>query len=621
MKFLLIVFNIFIIISCSKSPEIVNTEPEIINTEPEEVLEPENPVYQKDSTLIIDSVFPQLVDLGDTLNLKGKNFNRDIRLTLGQVQLKNLFNNDSIIQFEIPYWGFDPDSLIIDIDNRDTIVAFNNAFQLYEPVIDSIPSNYGLRDTVVVYGKHLTNYPEAVNGIIELNNDRISVLDHSKDSIRFILPYNVNKHENDLVIRAQLREIVRPKSIVIPDPVISGVSNDSLLIGESLTIYGSNFFEYRDYLHEVYIGENRAEIEEVYSDSIIAKVPLGLYRDRNINNVTVKVVEKEVTKDFGLYLKNTWYQYGRIDNLGLSGIGDRGHTSNWSFYYNNAFYSLQDRDGGLCYGDFKKLGFSKYNLDENSWETLPDIQIACDSGRFSGFHTYSLNDGNVYIYLSRETDNFYEYDLESGALTPLQDFQNVDVVKEPMGFVLNNTFYFGMGRTGGTSTNPNRKLWKFEESTNSWGYVSEMPFVEGQGTGDHSSYFIKDGKAYIGNGWQLYDMWEFTPEETWIRKTDLVNPVGGTAFVKVENSGYYHERHGLGHTGGTFHQYDINLDTYSMREDLTITGYLLESKSMFVHNGFVYFIGYTGSPFLPDFSSIKRYDHVVLRTEISNFID
>ena len=618
MKYPQIVLLLLSIVACSE-PEENAIEPENPITS-EEPKEPEQPESQNDS-ISIDSVFPQLADLGDTLNLKGKNFNRDVRLSLGQRQLEILFNNDSIIQFELPYWGFNPDSLNIEVDNRDTIVAFSNAFQLYDPVIDSIPNNFGLRDTVVVYGKHLTNSPNSIDGIVELNNGRIGVLDHNKDSIRFFLPYSVNKHENDLLVRAQLREILMEKAVVIPDPVISGVSKDSLLIGENLTIYGSNFFEYKDYLHEVYIGENRAQIEQVYSDSIVVKVPLGLYQNRNINDVRVKVVEKEVTKDLGLYLKNIWYQFGRIDNVGLSGLVDRGHTSNWSFYYNNIFYSLQDREGGFCSGDFKKLGFSKYNLIGNSWETLPDIQIACDSGRFSGFYTFSLNDGNVYIYLARETDNFYKYNLESGSLTSLNDFQNTEVVKKPMGFILNNSFYFGMGYTGSGSITPNRKLWKFDESNNSWGYVSEMPFVEGQGRGYHSNYFIKDDKAYIGNGEQLYDLWEFSSNAQWTRKTDFINPASETAFFQIGNKGYYHPRQHLGFSGVDFYQYDISSDAYSKRDDLTITGYRLDGRSMFVHDGFVYFIGYTSSPFLPDYSSIKRYDHVVLRTEISNFTD
>ena len=211
--------------------------------------------------------------------------------------------------------------------------------------------------------------------------------------------------------------------------------------------------------------------------------------------------------------------------------------------------------------------------------------------------------------------------MESGALTSLQDFQNTEVVKNPMGFFLNNSFYFGMGYTGSDSITPNRKLWKFDENNNSWGYISEMPFVEGQGRGYHSNYFIKDDKAYIGNGEQLYDLWEFSSNAHWTRKTDFINPASETAFFQIEDKGYYNPRQHLGFSGVDFYQYDIGLDVYEQREDLTITGYRLDGRSMFVYNGFVYFIGYTGSPFLPDFSSIKRYDHVVLRTEISNFID
>ncbi len=620
MKHLFLVCALLLVFSCSKSEENTTTKPEPSTTESPEEEEPEEP-EQPGPILIIDSVFPQLVDLGDTLSLKGENFNRNVRLSMGQSQLKILFNNDSLIKFELPYRGFEPDSLHISIDNRDTIIDYRNAFQLYQPEIDSIPSNFGLRDTVVVYGKHLTNRPEIKDGIIELNNDRLTVIDHSRDSIRFVLPYNVDKHENDLLIRAQLRSLKKDKGVVIPNPIITGVSKDSLFINENITIYGSNFFEFRDYLHEVYIGENRAEIEQVYTDSIVAKVPLGLYTDRNINEVTVKVVEKEITQNLELYLKNTWYQYGRIDHRGLTdGRNSWGSINDWGFTYNDSFYTLQFRGSDGFYGNPDKIGFVKYNVASNTWETMPDINIDFDPDRISRFYTFSLNDSNVYIYNARLTDNFYKYNLESGELISLQDFQNTDPVDRPIGFKLGNSFYLGMGYSKpGSKTIPNRKIWSYNEASNSWSYQSEMPFVEGQGEGPHSNYFIKDGRAYIGNGGRLYDLWEFTPDNTWIRKTDIINPAPGATFVQVENRGYYHQRHGLGHTGGVFHEYDIDLDKYSIREDLTIFGYLLEGRAMFVHNDFVYFIGYTSSPNLPKYSSIRRYDHVVLRTELSNF--
>ncbi|MBR9854836.1 MAG: hypothetical protein GYB37_09710 [Algicola sp.] len=624
MKHLFFVCAVLLFFSCSKSEENTVAKPEspiTENPEKENPEQPKQPDNQPDPTLVIESVSPQIVDLGDTLSLKGENFNKDVRLSIGQSQLKILFNNDSIIEFELPYWGFEPDSLHISVDNRDTIAYYRNAFQLYQPEIDSIPSNFGYRDTVVVYGKHLTNRPDINDGIVELNNDRLTVIDHSKDSIRFVLPYNVDKHENDLLVRAQLRTLRKDKGVVIPDPTITGISKDSLLINENITIYGSNFFEFRDYLHEVYIGENRAEIEQVYADSIITKVPLGLYTDRNINKVTVKVVEKEITQDLGLYLKNTWYQYGRIDNKGLTdGRYDWGNITGWGFGYDDSFYTLQFRGSGGFYGNPNKIGFVKYNVASNTWETMPDINIDFNPDRISSFYTFSLNDGNVYIYNARLTDNFYKYSLESGELTSLQDFQNTDPIDRPIGFKIGNSFYLGMGYSKpGSKTIPNRKIWSYDEASDSWSYQSEMPFVEGQGDDNHSNYFLKNGKAYIGNGLRVYDLWEYTPNDLWIRKTDLVNPVQAAVFTQIDNKGFYHQRHSLGHTGGVFHEYDIELDKYSIREDLTIFGYLLENRAMFVHDDYVYFIGYTSSPNLPKYSSIRRYDHVVLRTELSNF--
>tara|TARA_R110000744_G_scaffold74008_1_gene148020 strand:- start:7832 stop:9697 length:1866 start_codon:yes stop_codon:yes gene_type:complete len=614
MKFQLIVLLILTFLSCSEPEEIIS-EPDnpIIAEEPKE----QELTESQNDSLTINSVFPQLADLGDTLNLKGKNFSRDVRLTLGYKQLKILFNNDSIIQFELPYFGFEPDSLNIKIDNRDTIIDYKNAFQLYLPEIDSIPSNFGLKDTVVVYGKHLTNQPEARDGIIELNNNRISVLDHNKDSIRFILPYNVNKHENNLLLKAQLRELSKEKAVIIQDPVISGVSKDSLLIGESITIYGSNFFEFKDYLHEVYIGEKRAEIEQVYGDSIIVKVPLGPYEDRDIDVVTVKVVDKEVTQDLGLYLKNIWYLYGYKRNGEISRTAGLAQISNESFYHDNAYYfSVYDYDDKVVNSTPNNYRLYKYTPENNTWEKQIDIPLSV-AGRPEQIQIFPKANGELYLYVNREFDNFYKYNFLNGELLKLEDFDYDSYLGDVIGFYQNDSFYFGGGyanKFSGTSVFKNRKFWKYSEVMDSWTNISEIPDVPGQYQySSYSNYFENNGKIYICNGDKAYETWEFTPDETWVRKADLNNPISQTVFTQIGDKGFFYH-----YLDRLFYEYDITNDIWSRREALKVEGYNLYRETMFVHDGYVYLVGSQNS-YTPDYTDFFNYDHIILRTEISNF--
>lgn len=623
MKHLFFVCAVLLFFSCSKSEENTVAKPEsptTENPEKENPEQPEQPDNQLDPTLVIESVSPQIVDLGDTLSLKGENFNKDVRLSIGQSQLKILFNNDSIIEFELPYWGFEPDSLHISVDNRDTIANYRNAFQLYQPEIDSIPSNFGYRDTVVVYGKHLINRPDINDGIVELNNDRLTVIDHSKDSIRFVLPYNVDKHENDLLVRAQLRTLRKDQGVVIPDPIITAISKDSLVINENITIYGSNFFGFRDYLHEVYIGENRAEVIGVYNDSIVVNVPLGPYRDRHINDVVIKVVEKEATKDLGLYLKNTWYLHGYKRTGEISRTAGAGQISGESFYYDNAMYfSVYDYIDGFENSSSSNYRLYKYYPDSNVWEQQSDLPVFSDVGRSESIQLFPIGNGELYIYIDREVDNFYKYNLNTEVLLELNDFNPGFRVGEAIGFVQGDNFYFGAGYArefDRSSYIRNNKFWKYSQTMGSWSEISAIPEVPGQYEyAYYSNHFEKDGKIYICNGDRAYETWEFTPDETWVRKADLVNPINQTIYTQIGDKGYFY------HYGDRlFYEYDLTNDEWIRKEGLKIEGYNPQRETMFVHNGYVYLVGWQ-SGYPPDYSGFFNLDQIILRTELSNFTD
>ena len=218
----------FFLYSCDKNSP--------IDTEIEDVV---------DLTLKIESVFPVKADLGDTLSIVGKNFERSVILYLNEKKLDILFNNDSLVKFRVPYDGFDPFDYKIKIDNGEgieNIKILTSPFQLFAPIVDSIPVNFKFGKEVVIYGKHLTNIPTRKTDIIYLDNEPITVTSQNKDSIAFKLPNNLQNFDHNILIKAQLQELEILNGIKIPQPTITGANKNEVKVGDEIMIYLSDFF-------------------------------------------------------------------------------------------------------------------------------------------------------------------------------------------------------------------------------------------------------------------------------------------------------------------------------------------------------------------------------------------
>ena len=128
------------------------------------------------------------------------------------------------------------------------------------------------------------------------------------------------------------------------------------------------------------------------------------------------------------------------------------------------------------------------------------------------------------------------------------------------------------------------------------------------------SIFKNNGKFYIGNGEErTTNFWEYTPDNTWVRKSDVTKPVQYAINVQVNDRGFYYHN-----ILKNFWEYNIGTDTWLERNDLKAEGYSFGHEYMFIHNNYVYLVGYQ-SGYPPDNSPFTRYDHIILRTELTNF--
>ena len=575
---------------------------------------PPPPLTGSTGPITILEVLPAKNDIGDTITIKGRNFNRNLSLLLNETRINTLLINDTVIKFRIPFLEYDPFNFQLKIRQEDEIKVLQNPFELYAPVIDSIPGLFGLGERVVLYGKHLTNPTGMRNNILFLDNLNIDVHMHNRDSIVFDLPWEVQKYEYDVLVKAQLQEARMLSGLQIQPPSFERVSKTSVEIGEIITIYGSYFYPHMPGLHEVSFQGNRAEVLEAYRDSLKVRIPMGPYKTRNIEELKIKLFEKESSFAVDMRITSTWYMYGyKRDHLITGGMASVGNITRWSFKANGAFYfNVYKKNGNLS--PINNILY-KYVPENDHWEEidLPISSALMEFGEVLEFY-YREGTNNVFIYIQRQTDNFFRFNLETKELVQLKDFPNESILHYGTGFHFNGNFYYGLGYTSNPSVIKKDKLWRYNLNADTWTEIGEMPDVHEQYPRFGTSIFRTANSVIIGNGHEYaYDSWEFLSNETWRRKNDNSNPASNAIFIQKEQKGLYY--HGL---ENSFWEYNIPGDKWTRREDLKIKNYGTGHETMFIHGNYIYYVGYLWD-YGPDGTPFFRYDHAILRTELSNF--
>ena len=600
--FRLLYFSLFILCllaACSPDSEAQEEE-----TEPEIIPDPVSNV---------SGFSPQKVDLGDTITIQGENFSRNFQLLLNEMPLRVVFNNDSVIKFEITYHNYNPFNFkVILNDNESDSKVFENPFQLFEPKIDSVSSKIGFKDKVTIYGSHLTNHPSRTRDIVYVNNEMFEAEYQSKDSIVFDLRFQyLDTHENDLLVQAQLQEIRLEKGLKIAPPEIEGIDKANIKVGDTLKIQGKYFLDWSTNQNKVYIDNIRAEILEATSENILIKMPMGPYEDRDITEVKVKLFDKVATQDIDLHLENTWYLSDVVKTEDITDSPYVGNIAMSSFAENDKFFInsfMRSNDD-----NFINDRISQYDPITKELVDLPRIPVTFENYTGGILQLYtSNNDLELFIYLSRDENNFFRYNYISGELTELADFPGPEI-SEATGAILDNSFYLGLGHTGNNSVFANREMYEYDISSNTWSLHSEMPFESDRAYNSRKTDFIWDNSLYTGNGseWQ-YDFWKFSPADGWVRKKSIPNPISSEAYFKANNKAFYYHQY-----SNEFWEYNRTEDTWNNRSDLAIGKYRISVEFSFAIGDHVYLIGYFNDYGYEE-SPVGRRDQLILRTELSN---
>ena len=591
---LLFVLTFCAILSCSPDNETTTTEEEI----------------EEELTPVIGDFSPKEVDLGDTISIRGKHFSRDINLKLDNIDLRVIFNNDSVIKFGVPYEGFNPQNFIVKLtDGINETEIFDTPFSLYEPVIDSVSSTVGFREYAVVYGKHLTNRPNKTRDIIYLNNENIEASFQSKDSIVFKLPY-LNSHENDLLVKAQLAEITLNKGLVIPAPEITSLSKDRVKIGEIVTLYGNYFLPGDTRTNKVYIEGVSAEIEEAYSDSLKVKIPIGPYDKRELVDFKVEIFGKSTQVKDNVYLEDSWYVYDVFRTNEVSNGHYVGIVSQYSFVENGKLYLNTYNDEGSY--NYPNSRISEYIPITKELTNFPKLWDDYNDYNGSIFQIYPVNDGeHIYMYAQFESQNFYKINYRTGERTPLENYPGA-AIRESYGSVINNDLYMGLGIQESPYI-PNHDFFKYQPDNNSWTKIDPLPTENDSFYTTGIAVFNWSNSLFVANGANsMHDFWKFTPNIGWQQMTNLVGGVSNEGYFQDGNRGYF-----ISDQGKELWEYNYVENLWKDRSDIGLGDIRMKPEYAFVIGDYVYMIGY----YLGDGQQeplILRNDLLIVRTEKNN---
>ncbi len=598
MKILIKLFTFFIfsgiLISCSKEDDSEPSSPEKGESNP---------------PIEISEFYPLQVDLGDTIEIKGENFTRNFDLKLNDRPLKVILSNDSVIKFEVPYSGFNPFNfkVILNDEEAETKV-FENPFQLYKPEVDSISTNIGFNDKVTIYGSHLTNVPNKTRDIVFINNEMIEVEFQSKDSIVFDMRFfHLESYVNDLLVQAQLQEVRLDGKLKIAPPEIEGVDKETVKVGDTIVVYGKYFINIRD-LNKVYLDGNRTQIIEASKDSLWIKVPMGPYEDRQINDLNLKIYSEETSIDPALYLEDIWYLSDVIDKEEITNSPYAGNIAPSSFQVGNLFYINSFMRGNS--DNFLNNRIIEYNPVTKELNELAEIPLEFENYEGRDFQIFPNGSGsNVFVYLSRSDDNFFNFNYSTGEIKALQDFPGENI-NEATAAVLGGKFYMGLGHTGSTSNMAHWNMYEYNVDEDSWTLHSKMPAESEFAYNSRKTNFKWNNELYTGNGGdRQYDFWKFTSSGFEEMKS-IPNPISSQAYFKTSEKAFYYHQY-----DNEFWEYSKSNDAWNNRSDLAIGKYRFTAESGFVIGDFAYLIGYYNDYGYEE--SPQQNDIFILKTELS----
>ncbi|MCD8446322.1 IPT/TIG domain-containing protein [Tenacibaculum finnmarkense] len=247
----------------------------------------------------VNSISNNLGHIADTLEIYGKYFkdnNYETFVDFSNVNGQIISLNDSIIKCKVPT---NINNVINDvrvrIDNRGDSYS---SFTLFEPTIETINPIVGvIGDTLSINGNHF----DIVNSrnIVFFGNIQSSIIESNRESIKIIVPENIESPTELIKLNAQLQDVAYNTSFQLSAPKINSISPLNATFSDEITITGNNF-DFEISRNKVYFGNIEATITYADKNTLIVTVPDDLESSSEPIKVIAQLQEVVFNEKFQL---------------------------------------------------------------------------------------------------------------------------------------------------------------------------------------------------------------------------------------------------------------------------------------------------------------------------------
>lgn len=516
----------------------------------------------------INSISNDFGQIADTLEIHGKYFKDDYHQTFvdfSNINSQIISLNDSIIKCKVPTNINNViNNVRVRIDNRTDSYS---SFTLFKPTIETINPIVGvIGDTLSINGNHF----DIVNSRNDVffGNIQSTVIESNRETIKIIVPENIENPTESIKLNAQLQEVIYNTSFQLSAPEINSISPLNATFREEITITGNNF-DFEISRNKVYFGNIEATITYADKNTLVVTVPDDLESSSEQIKVVAQLHEVVFNENFQLIPPE-------INFVPQDVYANQSITIQGAY-----FHPILDRN----------------NI------TIEDIEVDLTSGNTESLETkmplgpFPRRKAIVKIQL---LDLIIEYEIELNILDKWVMISNdlpfrYNRSMSEAAVINDKAFVICPSREISDS---NYYLWSYDYQTKNWDQKS-LPFEIG---------VDESGGVLESNGINLYvylpndenDFWEYNyVNDSWSKKSSFIgNRRDGATHFSINDDIYI----GIGKDFSPYipinykdlYKYDSSLNQWEKLSDVPFGPYEQTGRfetASFVINGIGYFSG------------------------------
>lgn len=535
----------------------------------------------------INSILNDFGHIADTLEIYGKYFkdnNYQTFVSFSNINGQIISMNDTIIKCKVPT---NINNVINDVRVRiDNRAGSYSSFTLFEPTIETINSITGvIGDTLSINGNHF----DIVNSRnkIFFGNIQSTVIESNRESIKIVVPENIESPTESIKLNAQLQDVTYNPSFQLSAPEINSISPLNATFRDELTITGNNF-DFEISRNKVYFGNIEATITYADKNTLKVIVPDDLESSSEQIKVIAQHQEVVFNENFQLIPPEITFVQENVNvnqDITIQGVYfhpilNKNNITIENIEVNIASGNTKNLYTKIPLGPFpRRKATVKLTLLDLIIEYKVELNIIDKWVMVSDNLPFRFRRGpknvvvvnNIAYILAREKDNYSDNSVY------LWKFNSIEFTWEQVNTNVpdHGTFASGILETNGSeifyyTSNSSNEFWKYSIESNIWSKLSDFLGARR----DYPAHFSIGNDIYIGIGMDILpytpmsykDFYKYnTSTDEWNQISDLPFDIWGghrrtgmASFV-INNIAYL--------AGGASNTGDIDAWSYNPNSD------------------------------------------------------